>query len=150
MRYAAVRRCGKRISGLAFRWTTAGRMNAEARSKRTATEEAKRPSCRLAGGRGAAWPMRHCPPVTPTAGAARAHPVPATDQWLMLRRRFKEEAVRGLRGLRWMPESCNDRLIAMIRDRADWCISRQRTGACPFQVCLLQKMSASPSAARHH
>ena len=34
--------------------------------------------------------------------------------------------------IRWNPEWGKERMIAMIRERSDWCISASATGACRF------------------
>ena len=39
---------------------------------------------------------------------------------------FKDDACAAADQVKWMPEWGHDRMISMIRERADWCISRQR------------------------
>ena len=58
----------------------------------------------------------------------------ATDQWFCSVDAFKEDAIRAARKVRWNPEWGGDRMESMIRERADWCISRQRRWGLPIPV----------------
>ena len=55
----------------------------------------------------------------------------ATPQWFCSVDSFKDEACAACDDVRWIPGWGIDRMKAMIRERADWCISRQRRWGLP-------------------
>ena len=58
----------------------------------------------------------------------------ATPQWFCSVEAFKDEAVAACDKVQWIPEWGGERIKSMVRERADWCISRQRHWGLPIPV----------------
>ena len=68
----------------------------------------------------------------------------ATPQWFisMARKQLRRQSLAAIEAVRWTPAWGKERILGMIQNRPDWCISRQRGWGVPIAVFIHRESGA--------
>lgn len=67
----------------------------------------------------------------------------ATEQWFADVEEIREPALRSLDDVRFIPDGGKERLMSFVRNRSEWCISRQRAWGVPIPALYRKDTGAS-------
>ena len=60
----------------------------------------------------------------------------ATSQWFisMDKNKLRNKALKEIEDVDWIPQNSKKRILSMVKDRPDWCVSRQRNWGVPITI----------------
>ncbi len=69
----------------------------------------------------------------------------ATSQWFISldKKDLRKKALSEIEKVKWIPSNSKNRIESMVRDRPDWCVSRQRSWGVPITI-FLSKENGEP------
>ncbi len=65
----------------------------------------------------------------------------ATSQWFisMKEKDLRESALKAIDKVNWIPKTSKNRILSMVSERPDWCVSRQRSWGVPITIFVNNK-----------
>ncbi|MDD3012710.1 MAG: isoleucine--tRNA ligase [Candidatus Gastranaerophilales bacterium] len=67
----------------------------------------------------------------------------ATEQWFINVESFKDQTLKAIDEVQWIPVNNYQRIYNMVESRSDWCISRQRAWGVPIPVFFCSQCNKS-------